>query len=376
MKSRPNRYFSDPSFAAIEKQRQFRYVRGFIWTYWSVIGAHFLAQLFAFLFLPYEATAHEFYLRILLYPTLLMCGITAAAHAILVKAERFSFSSIFFAGTFISMIIVHLNMDVRIIAAVMLLPIFASALFFRLSLTWFTTALQVIGFCVLYRWDFSFRSYMSDFDLIAIVLFFALSAVAASYIVVSGRDLVFDLEAAMFAQQQLLVEKTVMSQQSKTDALTKLYNHMSFHEFYDKAIEFADRGAPFHLALIDIDNFKSINDTFGHRVGDTILASVARVIKDRISPADIASRYGGEEFALLLFEQSFEEAYGLVEGIRAELAKSNHPELDGRAVTVSVGIKSYSNAFSKERLFEDVDALLYEAKRTGKNKVASEALTV
>lgn len=376
MKSKLNRFFSDPSFAAIERRRQYKYARGFVWTYWSVIGAHFLAQLFAFHFLPYEAAAHDFYLRILLYPTLLMCGITAAAHAILVKAERFSFFSIFAAGTMISMIIVHLNMDVRIIAAVMLLPIFASTLFFRLSLTWFTAALQIVGFCVLYRWDFWFRSYMSDFDLLAIVLFFALSTVAASFIIVSGRDLAFDLEAAMLAQQQLLVEKTVMSQRSKTDALTNLYNHMSFHEFYDKAIEFADRGAPFHLALIDIDNFKSVNDTFGHRVGDTILATVARVIKDRISPADIASRYGGEEFALLLFEQSFEEAYALVDGIRAELAKSPHPELDGRAVTVSVGLKSYSNAFSKEKLFEDADALLYEAKRTGKNKVASGTLTV
>ncbi|MDG0790051.1 GGDEF domain-containing protein [Cohnella ginsengisoli] len=371
-----NRFFSSASFAAIEKRRQFRYARGFVWTYWSVIGAHFLAQLFAFRFLPYEAAAHDFYLRILLYPTLLMCGITAAAHAILVKAERFSFFSIFSAGTMISMIIVHLNMDVRIIAAVMLLPIFASTLFFRLSLTWITTALQIVGFCVLYRWDFWFRSYMSDFDLLAIVLFFALSTVAASFIIVSGRDLAFDLEAAMFAQQQLLVENTVMSQRSKTDALTNLYNHMSFHEFYDKAMEFADRGAPFHLALIDIDNFKSINDTFGHRMGDTILATVARVIKDRISPADIASRYGGEEFALLLFEQSFEEAYALVDGIRAELAKSYHPELDGRAVTVSVGLKSYSNTLTKENLFEKVDALLYEAKRTGKNKVASGALTV
>ncbi|MFC3801089.1 GGDEF domain-containing protein [Cohnella sp. GCM10012308] len=376
MKNKRNRYFSRPSFAAIEKQRQVQYVRWFIWTYWLVIGAHFFAQLFSYLFLPYEASANEFYLHILLYPTLLMSGVTACAHFILFKAGRYSFYSIFFAGTIISMIIVHLNMDIRIIAAIMLLPVFASILFFRLNMTWFTAVLQAAGFGALYQWDAGFRSFVTAFDLIAIILFFVLSTVAASYIIISGRDLVFDLEAAMIAQQQLLVENTVMSQRSKTDALTNLYNHMSFHEFYDKAMEFADRGAPFHLALIDIDNFKSINDTFGHRVGDTILANVARVIKDRISPADIASRYGGEEFALLLFEQSFEEAHTLVDGIRSELAKSHHPELDGRAVTVSVGLKSYANPYTKEKLFEDVDALLYQAKRTGKNKIASVALTV
>lgn len=215
----------------------------------------------------------------------------------------------------------------------------------------------------------------SAFDLIAVFLFFALSTVAASFIIVSGRDLVNDLEAAMNGQRQLLVENTVMSLRSKTDALTDLYNHMSFHEFYDKAMEYADQGAPFHLALLDIDNFKAINDTFGHRVGDTILSGVARVIKDRISPADIASRYGGEEFALLLFEQSFDEAYAHIDLIRAELAKTKHPELDGRAVTVSAGLKSYSRGFSKEKLFEDVDALLYEAKRSGKNRVAAAGKT-
>ncbi|CAI6049069.1 GGDEF domain-containing protein [Cohnella sp. JJ-181] len=376
MTNKNNRFFSNPSFAAIEKQRQVQYVRWFIWTYWFVIGAHFLAQLFSFLFLPYDASANYFYLHVLLYPSLLMCGVTAGAHLILFKAERFSFYSIFAAGTVIAMVIIHLNMDIRIIAAVMLLPIFASTLFFRLNLTWFTALLQIIGFIALYVWDFWFRSFISDFDLIAILLFFVLSTVAASFIIVGGRDLVYDLEAAMSARQQLLVENTVMSQRSKTDALTNLYNHMSFHEFYDKAMEFADRGAPFHLALIDIDNFKSINDTFGHRVGDSVLAAVARVIKDRISPADIASRYGGEEFALLLFEQSFDEAYALVERIRAELAKTTHPELEGRAVTVSAGLKNYSNAMSKERLFEEADALLYEAKRTGKNKVASDAIAV
>lgn len=367
-----NRFFSSPSLAAIEKRRQVQYVRGFIFTYWTVIVGHFFAQLFSFLFLDYRTSAYYFYTHNLIYPTLLMCLVTAGAHLVLYRAERYSFYSLFTAGTIIAMVIIHLNMDIRIIAAVMLLPIFASTIFYRLSLTWFTSLLQIVGFGCMYQWDLWFRSFMSSFDLVAIILFFALSTFAASAVIVSGRDLVHDLESAMRSQQQLMVENTVMSQRSKTDALTNLYNHMSFHEFYDKALEFADRGASFHLALIDIDNFKAINDTFGHRTGDTVLADVARVIRERISPADIAARYGGEEFALLLFEQTFEDAYGLVDRIRAEIAETGHAELQGRTVTISAGIKSYSSTSSKKSLFEDVDALLYAAKRSGKNKVVSE----
>ncbi|MEK0315688.1 GGDEF domain-containing protein [Cohnella sp. 56] len=346
-------------------------MRGFIFTYWTVIAGHFFAQLFSFLFLDYKTSAPFFYSHILIFPTLLMCSVTAVAHLVLYRAERYSFYSLFAAGTIIAMVIIHLNMDIHIIAAVMLLPIFASTIFYRLSLTWFTSLLQIVAFGCMYQWDHWFRSFMGSFDLVAIILFFALSTFAASAVIVSGRDLVHDLESAMRSQQQLLVENTVMSLRSKTDALTSLYNHMSFHEFYDKALEFADRGALFHLALIDIDNFKTINDTFGHRVGDTVLSEVARVIKERISPADIAARYGGEEFALLLFEQTFEDAYNLVDRIRAEIAETGHAELQGRNVTISAGIKSYSSASSKESLFERVDALLYEAKRTGKNKVVS-----
>lgn len=369
-----SRLLSGLSIAAIEEKRQVHYVRWFIWTYWIVIAAHFFAQLFCFWWLPYQASAHYFYLHILTYPTLLMSAATAVTHMILqYKAGRYSFYFLFVAGTIIEITIIHLNEDIRIIGAIMLLPIFASTIFFRLRLACFTSLLQVLGFVCLYRWDESFHSLMSMFDLVGVMLFLAVSTLIAGMMIVCGRDLVKDLEAATGAQRRLLVENTVMSQQSKRDALTGLYNHMSFHEFYDKALEFADQGAPFHLALIDIDSFKSINDTYGHRVGDLILARVARVIQESISPADIAARYGGEEFALLLFEQTFDEAYALVDRIRAKLAATTHAELRGQAVTVSVGIQSYSSGTNKERLFEAADALLYTAKRSGKNKVAFHA---
>ncbi|KAF4325669.1 hypothetical protein G195_000734 [Phytophthora kernoviae 00238/432] len=137
----------------------------------------------------------------------------------------------------------------------------------------------------------------------------------------------------MLAKQDLIVRNAIMSKQSMTDGLTNLYNQSSFKDYYEKAFEYAKNGMSLHLALIDIDNFKSINDTYGHRVGDVILERVSLVIQENVTSSDIAARYGGEEFALLMFEQSFEQAYALVEQIRKKIARLVHPELEGAYIT-------------------------------------------
>ncbi|WP_238326779.1 GGDEF domain-containing protein [Paenibacillus graminis] len=361
------REFMSPS--GTSAYRQAKWIKRFLQTYWLVIALHFLAQLAAYTFLPYERGAHEFYYGVLLYPTLLMGAVVGIAQWIDHRVSKYSFLTLFMAGTIIAMIIIHLNMDIRIIAALMLLPIFASAIFYRLDLTFFTFALQAVAFFVMYRWDYWFKYFFSSFDLIAIPIFLVVGTLVASIMIINGRELVSDLEASLTAKQDLLIENAIMRKLSTTDALTDLYNHISFHEFYDRALEYGDQGAPFHLALIDIDNFKLINDKYGHRTGDIILSRVAKAIRDITSPADIAARYGGEEFAVLFFEKTFEEAEAIAEKIRLRLSETPHEEMDGAAVTVSIGLKSYSQGNTKELLFEEVDALLYAAKHEGKNKV-------
>lgn len=347
--------------------RQAKWVKRFLYTYWLVIALHFLAQLGSFVCLPYPMGAHEFYYDVLLYPTLLMSAVVGITQFVDFAAPRYSFVLLFVAGTIIAMMIIHLNMDIRIIGALMLLPIIASAIFFRLDLTLFTSALQAAAFFILYRWDYWFKYYLTDFDLVAIPLFLLVGTLVAGIVIINGRELASDLEATLTAKQDLMIENAVIRKLSTTDALTGLYNHISFHEFYEKALEYGSQGAPFHLALVDIDNFKQINDKYGHRTGDMVLARVAQIIKDHISPADIAARYGGEEFAILLFEKSFEEAYALIEQVRQELSHTSHEEMEQRAVTVSIGLKSYDEGTTKETLFEEVDNLLYTAKHSGKN---------
>lgn len=344
----------------------------FFLIYWSVIGLHFLAQLLSYWLLPYSTGESFFYYRVLLVPTLIMGGCVAMAQYVHRKAPKYAFYALFIAGTVLSLVIIHLNMDIRIIGALMLLPIMASAMFFRIRLTLTTAALQIAGFCLLYRFDYWFRYYLSPFDVIAVVIFLVVGTLVAGVIITSGRELLNDLESMMTARQQLMVENIWMAKQSRTDALTGMYNHISFHEFYEKALELTDPAFPFHLALIDIDNFKSINDTYGHRIGDLVLARVADVVRSHLSADDIASRYGGEEFAVLLFEQSFESAYERLERIRTELANTAHEELGGKTVTVSIGLKSYTAGATKVGLFEEADNFLYVAKRSGKNRTVTD----
>ena len=103
-----------------------------------------------------------------------------------------------------------------------------------------------------------------------------------------------------------------MDKLTKTDALTDLYNHMTFHEYFEKLIEQHEQnGLPLQLAIFDIDNFKLVNDMFGHRAGDAVLQRVSELIRSKVSTNDFVARYGGEEFAILFTDKLKMEALKL-----------------------------------------------------------------
>lgn len=358
-------------FPEVTSSRQQRWISRFLWIYWLVIMFHFFAQLGAYLWVPeYNIEPRKFFYSVLLYPHLLMGGFILAAHLFYRFFPKHSYFGLLLCGTLVSMVIIHLNIDIRIISAVMLLPIIASAIFFRLDLTWTTAVMQIIGFVLLYKFDYWFRYYLNPYDMIATPIFFLVGTLVASIIIINGRYLVKDLENTMMAKQELVIENAIMSKLSKTDALTHLYNQNSFHEFYELAFKYGAQGQVFHLALIDIDHFKQVNDQYGHRIGDMILERVARMIREAIAASDIAARYGGEEFAILLFQESLGEAYTILETIRSKLAGTRHEELGGKPVTISIGLESYKPGHTKESMFEAADALLYEAKHQGRNQTA------
>lgn len=157
-----------------------------------------------------------------------------------------------------------------------------------------------------------------------------------------------------------------------TDALTGLVNRRQFNHQLEAEIARTKRyRSPLSLALFDIDDFKKINDFYGHTTGDRILREMGQLILENVRESDIAARYGGEEFALILPETSQMDAYDLLERLRAIIERTVFCLPDNpMTVTVSVGVAQLdaSKAQSYE-IVERADAALYEAKKQGKNRV-------
>jgi diguanylate cyclase (GGDEF)-like protein len=178
--------------------------------------------------------------------------------------------------------------------------------------------------------------------------------------------------AAMAIHNATLHKRTKLM--AITDSLTGLHNHRYFKQYFKQEMGRAKRyHKPFSIIMMDVDDFKSFNDSFGHSVGDDLLAILGNVIMETVRGVDVAFRYGGEEFIVLLPETRLDKAVLAAERLREAVQRGTSNKLAGpasRGVTVSVGVASYpENADKMDELFNIVDSLLYQAKRCGKNKV-------
>jgi diguanylate cyclase (GGDEF)-like protein len=164
----------------------------------------------------------------------------------------------------------------------------------------------------------------------------------------------------------------VLEQLSITDGLTKLHNHRHFQDQYAREARRAGRaGCPLALVLIDIDDFKRLNDVLGHAAGDAVLKAAAGVMSDVVRETDYLARYGGEEFALLAPQTDLEGALALAEKIRMAVADHSFPVHGPEGpvrITVSLGVASYQG--DPATTFLAADRALYEAKHSGKDCVA------
>lgn len=157
-------------------------------------------------------------------------------------------------------------------------------------------------------------------------------------------------------------------QLSVTDALTGLLNRRYIEERLIEEVKRSSRhGFPMSFMMLDVDHFKSYNDQFGHPAGDEALKLVARVIRDTLRGADVAARFGGEEFSILLPQTTIEEAFTIAQRIRSNIEQTKFLH---RLVTVSIGVTSCSaESCATADLVKLADDALYEAKHLGRNRV-------
>jgi len=164
----------------------------------------------------------------------------------------------------------------------------------------------------------------------------------------------------------------LLEQRAQIDGLTGLWNRQHFDDrLSDELAMRARTGRPFTLCLCDLDHFKTVNDAHGHAAGDAALQGFARLLSDRLRRQDVACRYGGEEFGLILRETTGERALSVLERIRADLAKKRWPRHPQRRITASFGVfdGGGEEGLEPEQWVERADEALYAAKQGGRNRI-------
>lgn len=158
---------------------------------------------------------------------------------------------------------------------------------------------------------------------------------------------------------------------SRTDSLTGLLNHGAWKDQLEVEFQRCQRqqqgGA---IALIDIDHFKAINDTYGHVAGDIVLRQLSKVLKQNLRATDIAGRYGGDEFCVILPDLPLASAAAAMDALRARFATLGYEQSPALTVSLSIGLAAFSPAHTDATLWlNDADQALYAAKTTGRNRV-------
>ncbi|MFA5143536.1 MAG: CHASE2 domain-containing protein [Candidatus Omnitrophota bacterium] len=203
--------------------------------------------------------------------------------------------------------------------------------------------------------------FLFGFFRITVATFYPILAIALSYSLTS-----------LYAQILQSIERARLFRQATRDGLTGLYNIRHFNLLFEAEFRNVSIYKSKRLAIImaDIDNFKHINDTYGHQAGDVVLKEFARIIQSKCRQTDVVARYGGEEFIVMLSGAGEKEALDIAEKIRdGAQNKKFRFKSDNFGTTISMGAAEYTSEHEKEELIEKADKALYKAKEEGKNRV-------
>jgi diguanylate cyclase len=172
--------------------------------------------------------------------------------------------------------------------------------------------------------------------------------------------------------RHLQAQLAMTAENAREDSLTGALNRVGLNEAWQREAARADRhGTPLAVAMLDVDNFKQLNDAWGHQVGDDALRALAKTMRHSLRPTDVVARYGGEEFVLLLPETGLEEAAKVLVRLQRELTKNIYLHDQRRPiVTFSAGVTLRRAGEDDNVVLGRADKALYQAKRAGKNRVA------
>ncbi|MBB6731146.1 sensor domain-containing diguanylate cyclase [Cohnella zeiphila] len=304
-------------------------------------------------------------------PTALLAVVIALAEVGIRRSSKHHDYILISTSTLISVILSVIHCGETYVLLSLFLPVMVSIFYFQVTALIYAVFNTIISFVTICLFSAEAKESLtlgSVAGIAAILLVFAALAVGA---MLRGRELSKHLLATYEAQQELLLRGKLAEKLSRTDALTGIGNHRAFQEYMDRFVAQCEaRTILLQLAVVDLDNFKAINDTYGHRIGDEVLREIAGLLATQMSSNDVLARYGGEEFAILFKNQTLQEALDRLEDIRRMIATTSCEALPHVPITLSAGLATYVPGLGKEAFFRRADEALYDAKRRGKNRTA------
>jgi diguanylate cyclase (GGDEF)-like protein len=347
--------------------------------YWIITAISAITETMIF-FLVSDKTANDdfhylvtYVLRPTLFSIILFSIVELVYRFIKDKYKEASKYLIIIAGTLLVYILVYIHYSVSVIYVLFILPIMLSVYYGSKRITLFSFALNLLSYLLIvffYLPTKSIENLSHNTTSICTTVAIIISSVLLVYSFIDRSHEIIKSFIDMYkSEQELTIKNFVMEFNSKIEPVTGLYNHKTFYEYLEQLIAQSESFQfPLSLAVLDIDNFKRINDTYGHSLGDDVIHALAEIIKNSIGSDDYAARYGGEEFAIIFTDKDKDAAFERIEVIRRDFNSKTIDGMSNEKFSISIGISEVSEGMSKETFFTNADKALYDAKKTGKNK--------
>lgn len=341
-------------------------------SYW-MLGLLFLFSVIAML--PFRLRDEAHLLHVLPWKILIQGGLLLllqlVAEWVCAQHSRFQDYFILAIGSCFSGIILaaYTSSQIHAIQVVLILPILISIMYFNYVKVLYSCLVTFVMYALVLVVNPMYRTELALGQKLLGMVLILLTTLAALGIVNRGLTLMKQEKRALLNEARHRLQEEVMSEACQRDALTGLGNHLAFQESITQLIK-EPANLPMHLAMVDLDDFKAVNDTFGHWAGDQVLNRMGRLLMEWSTDRMIASRYGGEEFSIIFIRMETDEVREELERLRSRVEQLRFAELAGGGVTISIGCRQLADCESRESLFQRADEALYAAKRSGKNRVA------
>jgi diguanylate cyclase len=342
---------------------------------WMGVGLYIIGTSTNLIFTTYDKWL--FVIEIIVPPTIQLIVIMAILELLYKQRVK---HLVYWLMIFITIIIVVIILGLQTLPMALLLlvvPVLISLYFYKTKLLTFAFYLAIFSFIFIYSFSDTLRLSIKYSELIFMVTMIIGITLLLYKLIKHSYHVADQLIKAEKEKQDLFSKNIHMERLTRIDPVTDLYNHRSFHEHLESVFRFdSPENFNVHVAILDIDDFKQVNDIYGHRAGDYVIVEVAKQIQSHMEGDDFPSRYGGEEFAIISIGPSTKEVIQKVEKIRKSISNLTLNDLNGKNVTVSIGVQKLVAGMNKEQLFKGADLALYQAKKSGKNKTVIGKKTV